>query len=191
MLLKSILTASVVALSGLALAVPANAEIFTFSFSGTGVSGSGQFTTSGAGPTYTVTDVTGTISDSQVTGSPFAAIGGVSSYAGADNLLYFPAAITPNNSTPGFVDFGGISFLAGGVDFNFGGNAQTGPFVYVLNDSVNNPNGNPGVVPGSTIIDFNVAAVPEASTWAMMLLGFACVGFFAYRRKETDGFRVA
>jgi choice-of-anchor C domain-containing protein len=28
------------------------------------------------------------------------------------------------------------------------------------------------------------AAVPEASTWAMMLLGFCGVGFMAYRRKE-------
>jgi hypothetical protein len=28
-----------------------------------------------------------------------------------------------------------------------------------------------------------VAAVPETSTWAMMLLGFACVGLMAYRRK--------
>jgi hypothetical protein len=31
--------------------------------------------------------------------------------------------------------------------------------------------------------DHVVAAVPEPSTWAMMLLGFAGVGFMAYRRK--------
>jgi hypothetical protein len=30
-----------------------------------------------------------------------------------------------------------------------------------------------------------VAAVPEPSTWAMMLLGFAGVGFMAYRRKSN------
>ena len=29
-----------------------------------------------------------------------------------------------------------------------------------------------------------VAAVPEPSTWAMMLLGFAGIGFMAYRRKS-------
>lgn len=29
------------------------------------------------------------------------------------------------------------------------------------------------------------AAVPEPSTWAMMLLGFAGIGFAAYRRKRT------
>jgi hypothetical protein len=31
-----------------------------------------------------------------------------------------------------------------------------------------------------------VAAVPEPSTWAMMLLGFAGVGFMAYRRSRKD-----
>ena len=37
-----------------------------------------------------------------------------------------------------------------------------------------------------------VAAVPEASTWAMMLLGFFGIGFMAYRRKnEGSAFRVA
>jgi hypothetical protein len=30
-----------------------------------------------------------------------------------------------------------------------------------------------------------VAAVPEPSTWAMMILGFAAVGFFAYRRRNN------
>jgi hypothetical protein len=29
----------------------------------------------------------------------------------------------------------------------------------------------------------NVAPVPEAPTWAMMILGFAGVGFLAYRRR--------
>ena len=28
-----------------------------------------------------------------------------------------------------------------------------------------------------------VAGVPEPSTWAMLILGFACIGFMAYRRK--------
>ncbi|MES2193446.1 MAG: PEPxxWA-CTERM sorting domain-containing protein [Pseudomonadota bacterium] len=35
-------------------------------------------------------------------------------------------------------------------------------------------------------------AVPEPSTWAMMILGFAGVGFMAYRRKNHGAaFRVA
>jgi hypothetical protein len=36
-----------------------------------------------------------------------------------------------------------------------------------------------------------VAAVPEPSTWAMMLLGFAGVGFMAYRRKSKPSLMAA
>ena len=37
-----------------------------------------------------------------------------------------------------------------------------------------------------------VAAVPESSTWAMMILGFCGLGFVAYRRKQNGlSFRVA
>lgn len=43
--------------------------------------------------------------------------------------------------------------------------------------------------PGSQ--GFVVTSVPETSTWAMMLLGFAGVGFMAYRRKSQPRFRFA
>jgi hypothetical protein len=36
-----------------------------------------------------------------------------------------------------------------------------------------------------------VAAVPEPSTWAMMLLGFAGIGFMAYRRKSKPALSAA
>ncbi len=36
-----------------------------------------------------------------------------------------------------------------------------------------------------------VVSVPEPSTWAMMILGFAGVGFMAYRRKSKSSFRFA
>ena len=35
------------------------------------------------------------------------------------------------------------------------------------------------------------SAVPEASTWAMMILGFLGIGFMAYRRKSPSAFRLA
>jgi hypothetical protein len=35
------------------------------------------------------------------------------------------------------------------------------------------------------------SAVPEPSTWAMMLLGFAGVGFMAYRRKAKPALMAA
>jgi hypothetical protein len=37
----------------------------------------------------------------------------------------------------------------------------------------------------------NVNAVPEPSAWAMMILGFAGIGFVAYRRKSTPALMVA
>jgi hypothetical protein len=42
-------------------------------------------------------------------------------------------------------------------------------------------------------IEFStVAAIPEPSTWAMIILGFAGVGFMAYRRKsQGPAFRIA
>lgn len=39
--------------------------------------------------------------------------------------------------------------------------------------------------------DVSVTAVPEPATWAMMILGFAGVGFMAYRRKSKAGSMVA
>jgi hypothetical protein len=35
------------------------------------------------------------------------------------------------------------------------------------------------------------SAVPEPSTWAMMILGFAGIGFMAYRRKNKMALNVA
>jgi hypothetical protein len=37
----------------------------------------------------------------------------------------------------------------------------------------------------------NLAAVPEASTWAMMILGFFGLGFMGYRRKNGPAVRLA
>jgi hypothetical protein len=34
------------------------------------------------------------------------------------------------------------------------------------------------------------AAVPEPSTWAMMILGFAGVGFMTYRRRKQSNARI-
>jgi hypothetical protein len=36
-----------------------------------------------------------------------------------------------------------------------------------------------------------VSAVPETSTWAMMILGFMGIGFLAYRQKSRPAFRLA
>jgi hypothetical protein len=44
----------------------------------------------------------------------------------------------------------------------------------------------------TTFLDnVSVASIPEASTWAMMLLGFAAVGFMTYRRNSRPAFLAA
>ena len=35
-----------------------------------------------------------------------------------------------------------------------------------------------------SVADIAVAAVPEPATWSMMILGFAGIGFMAYRRSR-------
>jgi hypothetical protein len=42
-----------------------------------------------------------------------------------------------------------------------------------------------------TLSGGTLTAVPEASTWAMMILGFLGVGFVAYRRRENSALRLA
>ena len=73
-----------------------------------------------------------------------------------------------------------LSFVAGSSDlFTFAG----------TNTSSADPN---VAVDAISISDAaTVAAVPEPSTWAMMILGFAGVGFMAYRRKSKPAFRFA
>jgi hypothetical protein len=46
-----------------------------------------------------------------------------------------------------------------------------------------------GLAKDGVVINPNVGPVPEPATWAMMLIGFAGLGFMAYRRKNT--FRLA
>jgi hypothetical protein len=43
----------------------------------------------------------------------------------------------------------------------------------------------PESAPNNTTFPARVGPVPEPSTWAMMILGFAGIGFMAYRRKGT------
>lgn len=48
-----------------------------------------------------------------------------------------------------------------------------------------------GAVLDVSVTGATISAVPEASTWAMMILGFLGVGFLAYRRKPSARLRVA
>jgi hypothetical protein len=69
------------------------------------------------------------------------------------------------------------------------GHYPTTPHVLDISNSYNG-----FALPGVTVVDYSisislpdgltVAAVPEPSTWAMPLIGFAGIGIMAYRRKS-------
>jgi hypothetical protein len=74
----------------------------------------------------------------------------------------------------------------------------TTPFTYSYQANANFNQGNQSVFQfgsdGLTLFSNTVTltnGVPEPSTWAMMILGFAGVGFVAYRRRNAAAFRMA
>ena len=124
-------------------------------------------------------------------------LGGLPAFTLGSAQVQFPtqeAAIQYNNGA-----FNGLFYIS---DFTFQGNPyelqiQGGSF-----DIVPIVSGNPGSNPLVTgFVNFSLTneqnftpvspGVPEPSTWAMLLLGFASVGFMAYRRKAKQALMAA
>jgi len=61
--------------------------------------------------------------------------------------------------------------------FTWGGGSDATLTFTSLNEPSNNPY-------GPVIGDVSISAIPEPSTWAMMIMGFLGVGFVAYRRRS-------
>jgi hypothetical protein len=102
------------------------------------------------------------------TGSVFQIVGAI---GGGDDILVIGPVAAGANCGASCQGFGGSAVLAAGN--------------YYLDLS--------GIGGGTSGYGGNlsVAAVPEPSTWAMMILGFFGVGFMAYRRKARSSFRIA
>jgi hypothetical protein len=177
----------------------AHADVtFNWSYTGAGLTvGSGTLTAihdpGQALNTYLITSISG------VANGRF--IDSLSVFSSPDQLIY-------SEPTGFVVDLLGISFSGpAGKAYNIGADTVLGGafpgfscgFAYCLtgpgdpNDQnpsniqdPNNPN-SPRIYPvvGLTDVTITLAdAVPETSTWAMMILGFAGIGFVAYRRKN-------
>jgi hypothetical protein len=161
----------------------ANANVYDFTFSttsGTPLVVEGQVVTSNS------LDALGGYDISSISGWVFGLDGGIitglepnpsppNQATSLNGLWYF------NNvsyaSVP-YLDNNGVLFFAGSSEYNL---YSTGPSTYFL--SSNSPVGeyNPGQA--GTL----VASVPETATWAMMLLGFVCLGFTGYQRAKKGG----
>ena len=120
----------------------AEAAVFDFSYTGGSFSASGEFTTGDIGSPYLVTGITGTADGF--------AISGLSTYAGANQLLYFP----PSGGF--YADFSGISFTnENGVSYNIT-NFPTGASNN-LNVSTLDSAGN-----GSAVVAIDMTVTPAA-----------------------------
>lgn len=101
-------------------------------------------------------------------------------------LTYSTGALTSGSGT--------LSHLFTTSGFSYDPGIYIGSFSYSFTPSYAATPGHRGfslapIAGGPT--DFAaVTAVPEPATWAMMLLGFAGVGFLAYRRKSKPAFRL-
>ena len=118
------------------------------------------------------------------------AIDSLSIYSSPDQLVYTGQSFV--------VDTRGIAFSGpANVAFNleadlsdggnpFGNFACGAQYCLVGPGDPNNPNGinQDTIVPLTNVSITLASAVPEPSTWAMMILGFAGVGFMTYRRKS-------
>jgi hypothetical protein len=173
--------AATIAASVFSAAPQAQAVTFLWSFSGPGVSGGGAMqATFQGGVTYLLTAISGTINGQ--------AILGLSGYAGGDQLVFYP---NPPNVVVNGNGFG-FSVGNGSISYNiyedFGLYPLPSPYhcgaPYCLigpGDTLTGGAGDPVIA----LETLTLTAAPEPATWAMMLVGFAGLGFAAYRRKTA------
>jgi hypothetical protein len=206
-LVGKVLLAAVVAVGSVSFAKESGASIVTVS--GTAdifASGLGSIPASAGGggtlpPSIAVTP--GEILSISATGLVSCCVGSSTPSTGPNGFATNPfgTGSTITNSTGStvgtYTDPVGAFALAG---FFFGA-ADNSPFKIGSSDIVTVPNGATALFLGlpdangfngpsgfyadnSGAFDVNVNAVPEPSTWAMLVIGFAGVGFMAYRRRS-------
>jgi hypothetical protein len=195
---KAALVAAAAVISAGILSAPAHAEIVTYSLTFTDPDGNGPQT----GGTGTITFnfptplLTGPSVDmfpgSTASSTTYAATDFQSFTATIDGLTFATVGPLGSNGLDGFTFSNGKLIIIGAA--GAGILDQTGKEVLAINGGPNS-NGDVGVNGTSggnvffsdtyTVGTPQVAAVPEPSTWAMMILGFCGLGFMAYRRNQN------
>ncbi len=194
------LTIAAALIAGLLGINSANATTFHLDFTQVGVPSNGccgPFDVSATldatanGDHFNITGISGTVTQN---GTAFAITGLIPAPSDPGNLFGFDNIILANaGGAPYSLDNGGIGFYASGV-FNFytPGNPNSNVDPYATFNIWGN-GGSSGTLGTTASYDANTefkgtyslnAAVPEPGTWAMMILGFAGVGFMAYRRRN-------
>jgi PEP-CTERM motif len=116
---------------------------------------------------YDVLSISGAVSGP--VGGTITLVGNPSQPAAFDNGTWIYDNVFYPGGAP-LVDNPGIFFMAGGYDYNL---YSASPTSYYF--STNNPQG--AYNPGELVTSITDPSVPEPSTWAMMLLGLAGLGF--------------
>jgi hypothetical protein len=163
----------------------AQAAIYQFTFTGADFSLSGQLTTDALNNVLSITgDITGTTPLTAETGGSITGLindpgngappmGGTYT-APSGHIWFYNDVLFPSGPGP-FVDDNGILFSFGdGNTGNLYGQGDTYYFSVDLPFSL--------YVPGDPLVG-SITAIPEPSTWAMLILGFAGVGAIAFRRR--------
>ena len=183
---KTVLFAAMGFAASFAIA-PAQAVTFDWTYSGGGLSGGGTLeATFDGGVTYTITSISGLANG--------LTISGLTVYDGPDQLIFYPQ---PANVV---VDALGFSFGVGDgsnsyniyEDANYtpGSYYDCGALYCILGPGLTDGS-NIGPGPGTDVVTpletltLTLVAVPEPSTWAMMLLGVAGLGFLGYRKRAA------
>jgi len=168
------------ALAGAALvfvATGAKAEVYSFDFTSTDSSwaADGTFTVTG----NEITGIAGTLSGSvnQTINALWANPDFPAQSTSPDGAFYYDNVFYPNGNPQ--LDIGGVLFTTTQNPGGFWNLWGTGPNTYSLYESAS------GGYPVAESGNLTVSAVPEPSTWAMMLLGFSGLGFAGYRRAKA------
>ena len=156
-------------------AMPASASVWDFSFSDLGGdNSSGQIVTTGSGPNFAISNISGTFDGQTITG--------LSSYAGADNIFHSGGPFTSQGGWSFNLASGSFSQVNVWYGDNGGRNGFSGTNYWL---DLNPPNLAGSGANAGPLTSFTVtAAVPEPSTWMMMILGFCGLGFMVYRRNK-------
>jgi hypothetical protein len=156
------------ALGALAAMPAAAAQVYDWTFTNTLtgiVEGQGTLTTGAAdGGGFDVTALTGSLDDPTI--GVNAAISSFTPGSGNDGVFQWDNVVY-TNSTP-HLDNGGLLFDVGNQEiniYNLGGGFPNGD---IAAGSSNNYGGDQGT--------FNISAVPEPASWAMVLLGVGLIG---------------
>jgi hypothetical protein len=151
----------------------AQATVFDWSYAGAGISAAGVLdATNIGGNVYQITSLSGERNGVAITA--------ISTFAGGDELVYYPASDLYSTGQTSSVDYPGFAYVAGGIDYNayfdpyFDDYYYCGAVGLCEVNSVDETMATGNAVP----LDYFVltVGVPEPSTWGLMLTGLGGLG---------------